>query len=134
VAQEIVAKAIGDVYTPFSWLGYVPFDPSKPRSTAPPDPVAIEVDPAILATYAGTYDMQPTALLQIKFEDSKLWILSIDGSRWDPLYAETETRFFIQGEESYRFEFIRDESGQVRALQLEVQGLELPAAPRTEPE
>lgn len=133
VAQEIVAKAIGDVYTPFGWLGYIPFDPSKPKTPPPPDPIAIEVDPAILATYAGTYDMQPTALFQIKLEDSSLWILSMDGKRWDPLYAETEARFFVKGEESYRFEFIRDESGQVTALRLEFQGIPLPVAPKMEP-
>jgi CubicO group peptidase (beta-lactamase class C family) len=134
VAQEIVEKAIGDVYTPFGWLGYIPFDPSAPRATPPPDPVAIEVDPAILATYAGTYDMQPTTLFQVKFEGGQLWVLSTDGKRWLPLAAETETRFFIQGEEGYRFEFIRDESGRVTALRLELQGLQLPAAPRMEPQ
>jgi len=133
VAQEIVTKAIGDVYTPFGWLGYIPFDPSKPKATPPPEPVAIDVDPAILATYAGTYDMQPTALFQIKFEDGKLWILSMDGSRWDPLLAETETRFFVQGEEAYRFEFIRGESGTVTALRLEYHGIQLPVAPKVEP-
>lgn len=132
VAQEIVEKAIGDVYTPFDWLGYIPFDPSKPKATPPPEPIAIEVDPAILVTYAGTYDMQPTALFQVKFEDGKLWILSMDGKRWDPLYAETETRFFVKGEEAYRFEFIRDEPGQVTALRLEVQGMQLPVAPKVE--
>jgi CubicO group peptidase (beta-lactamase class C family) len=136
VAQEIVAKAIGDVYTPFDWLGYVPFDPSRAKTPPPPDPLAIEVDPAILATYAGSYDMQPTALFQIKLEDGKLWILSIDGTRWDPMYAETETCFFVKGE-AYRFEFIRDESGSVTALRLEIQGILLPAArkmPRSIPE
>jgi hypothetical protein len=132
VIHEILEAAIGDVYTPFDWLGYIPFDPSRPKTTPPPDPVAIEVDPAIVATYAGTYDMQPTALFQIKFEDSQLWILSMDGTRWDPLLAETEARFYVKGQEIYRFEFIRDESGGVTALRLELQGLPLPAAPKVE--
>jgi CubicO group peptidase (beta-lactamase class C family) len=132
VVQEILARAIGDVYTPCGWLGYVPFDPSKPKATPPPDPTIIEVDPAILETYAGTYDMQPTALFQIKFQEDKLWILSKDGKRWDPLCAETETRFLVKGEETYRFEFIRDESGNATALRLELQGFPLPAAPKME--
>jgi len=132
VIHEILEAAIGDVYTPCVWLGYEPFDPSKPKAVPPPDPTIIEVDPAILETYAGTYDMQPTALFQIKFQDDKLWILSRDGTHWDPLCAETEGRFFIKGEETYRFEFIRDESGDVAALRLELQGLPLPAAPRIE--
>jgi D-alanyl-D-alanine-carboxypeptidase/D-alanyl-D-alanine-endopeptidase len=132
VAQEIVAKAIGDVYTPFAWLGYVPFDPSRPKTTPPPDPTIIEVDPAILEEYAGTYDMQPTALVQIKFEDNKLWILSMDGKSWNPLCAETETRFHVKGDEACRFEFIRDELGNVTALRMEYLGILFPAAPKME--
>lgn len=132
VAQEILQKVIGDVYSPFGWLGYVPFDPSRPKTPPPPDPTIIEVAPAILESYAGTYDMQPTALFQIKFKDSKLWILSMDGESWDPLYAETEVRFFVKGNQDYRFEFIRDESGNVTALRLELQGIPLPTAPKRE--
>jgi CubicO group peptidase (beta-lactamase class C family) len=131
-AQEILEKAIGDVYSPLGWLGCVPFDPSKPKTSPPPDPIAIEVAPAILDAYAGTYDLQPTALFQIKFEDSRLWILSMDGRSWDPLYAETEVRFFVKGNQEYRFEFIRDESGNVTALRLEIQGIPFPAAPKME--
>ena len=132
VAQEILEKAIGDLYTPFGWLGYVPFDPSRPKAPPPPDPTGIEVDPAILEAYAGTYDMQPTALFQIKYQDSKLKILSTDGKRWEPLVAETEARFFLKGEETNRFDFLRDESGKVTALRLEIQGIPLPAAPKIE--
>ncbi len=130
VAQEIVAKAIGDVYTPFGWLGYTPFDPSKPKASPPPDPVIIEVDPAILETYAGTYDRQSTALFQIKFEGGQLWIRSRDGKNWDRLYAETETRFLVKEDETYRFEFIRDTSSNVTALRLEIQGIPLLVAPK----
>jgi len=130
VAQEILEKAIGDAYTPFGWLGYIPFDPSKPKASPPPDPVIIEVDPAILETYAGTYDMQPTTLFQIKFEDNKLWILSPDGESWNVLHAETEARFFVKGDETSCFEFIRDTSNHVTALRLEIQGIPLPVAPK----
>jgi CubicO group peptidase (beta-lactamase class C family) len=131
VAQEILERAIGDVYSPFGWLGYVPYDPSTPQAAPLPDPTPIEVDPAILETYAGTYTM-PTALFRIKFEDSKLWILSRDGKHWDPLYAETEERFFVKGEEAYRFAFVRDESGNVTALQLRFQGIPLFTARKKE--
>jgi len=130
VAQEILAKAIGDVYTPFGWLGYIPFDPSKPKATPPPAPAIIAADPAILQTYAGTYDMQSTILFQIKFDGNQLWIRSRDGKSWDRLYAETEARFFVKEDETYRFEFIRDTSGNVTALRLEIQGSPLLVAPK----
>ena len=112
------------------WLGYIPFDPSRPKTTPPPDPIIIEVDPAILETYAGTYNMPATALFQIKFEGSQLWIPSMDGKSWNRLYAETEARFFVKEDETYRFEFIRDTSGNVTALRLEIQGIPLLVAPK----
>ena len=74
--------------------------------------------------------LQPTALVQIKFEDNKLWILSLDGKSWDALCAETEARFFVKEDETYRFEFIRDTSGNVTALRLEIQGIPLPVSPK----
>ncbi len=131
VAQEILEKAVGDVYTPFGWLGYIPFDPSMPKASPPPDPVPIEVDPAILESYAGTYGIQqPIVLIQVKFEDSKLWILSQDGKSWNRLLAKTEARFFIHPDEPYQFEFIREPSGNVIALRLEVLGFPLLVVPK----
>jgi hypothetical protein len=119
------------VYTPFGWLGYIPFDPSKPKASPPPDPVPIEVDPAILKSYAGAYGIQqPIVLIQVKFEDSKLWILSQDGKSWNRLLAKTEARFFIHPDEPYQFEFIREPSGNVIALRLEVLGFPLLVVPK----
>jgi CubicO group peptidase (beta-lactamase class C family) len=133
VIHEILEAAIGDVYTPCGWLRYVPYNPSRPKATPPPDPTPIEVDPAVLETYAGIYDLQQnTPPTQVKFEDGRLWILSMDGERWDPLCAESEARFYVKGQEIYRFEFIRDESGNATALRLELQGFPLPAAPKME--
>ena len=132
VAEEIARKAIGDIYSPFDWLGYVPFDPARGKKTPPPELVAIEVDPAILAEYAGTYDMQPTATFHIKFEDNRLFVQSLDGKSWEPLLAETETRFFVRSQEEYLFNFIRDGAGKVSALQLVYQGIEMPLARKVE--
>jgi CubicO group peptidase (beta-lactamase class C family) len=128
VAAEIAKKAIGDIYTPFDWLGYEPFDPARPKTITPPDLVAIQMDPSILAAYAGTYDMQPTAILQIKVEDDRLFSLSTDGKSWAPLLPETETQFFFQGQDDIRFTFVRDDSGTITALQLEWHGLQMPIA------
>jgi CubicO group peptidase (beta-lactamase class C family) len=132
VAEEIAKKAIGDVYSPYDWLGYVPFDPAREKKLPPTDPVAIDVDPAILAAYAGTYDMQPTAIFQVKFEDNHLFLKSQEGQSWEPLLAETEVNFFVKGQEDYRFIFIRDGAGTVTALQLVYQGMQLPLAKKVE--
>jgi CubicO group peptidase (beta-lactamase class C family) len=132
VAQEIAKKAIGDIYSPYDWLGYVPFDPAGEKKTPPPDPVAIQVDPAILASYAGTYDMQPTAILQVKFEDNGLFLQAQDEKGWEAMFAETETRFFIKGREDYRFIFVEDNSGTVSAIQVVYQGIQMPLAKKVE--
>jgi CubicO group peptidase (beta-lactamase class C family) len=127
VAREIVGKAIGDRYSPFDWLGYIPFDPAKVK-TPPPDPVAIEVAPAILASYTGTYAWIQDGedrLIRVKLEGKQLLIT--DGEDWEPLYAETETRFFLKGDDT-RFLFTRDDSGAVAGLSLVIQGLTLPLA------
>jgi CubicO group peptidase (beta-lactamase class C family) len=132
VAEEIARKAIGDIYSPYDWLGYVPFDPALEKKIPPTDPVAIEVDAEILAAYVGTYDMQPTAIFQVKLEDDGLFIRSQDGQSWAPLLAETETNFFVIGEENYQFIFVRDGTGTVTALQLVLQGIQMPLAKKVE--
>ncbi|HUV90736.1 MAG TPA: serine hydrolase, partial [Anaerolineae bacterium] len=124
VAREIVQAAIGDRHSPFDWLGYVPFDPARVK-TPPPEPVAIDVAPAILQAYVGVYELSADMLLYFKVEDGKLYS-SFDGQQWDPLYAESETRFFAQGDDT-RVVFVKDAAGQVTGLNLEIQGAVLPA-------
>ena len=128
VAEAIAQKAIGDIYSPYDWLGYVPFDPTTEKKIPPPDPVAIQVDPNRLAAYAGTYDMQPMATIQVKFEEQQLFILSRYGQSWQLLLPETEAHFFIQGDEDWRIRFSRDDISTVTALQLTYQGLEFPVS------
>lgn len=123
VAPEIVEKAIGDIYSPFRWLGYVPFDPSE-RKTPPPEPVAIEVDPALLQACAGTYEVMGKTL-SFKVEQDSLFV-SGDGEHWEQLYAESETRFFVQDDDT-RFVFTRDAGGAVTGLSLDIQGIAIPA-------
>lgn len=124
VAREIVQAAIGDIHSPFDWLGYVPFDPAKVK-TPPPEPVAIEVAPAILQAYVGAYELAADTVLHVKVEDGNLYF-SIDGQQWGQALAESETRFFTK-DDSARVMFIKDAAGQVTGLNLEMQGLALSA-------
>jgi len=122
VAREIAQATIGDHYSPFDWLGYVPFDPTKVKAP-PTEPVAIEVDPAILQAYVGAYELSADKLILAKVEDGRLF-LSVDGQSWDKAHAELKTRFFVSGDDM-RVEFIEDDAGQVTGLNLEIQGLVL---------
>jgi len=126
VAREIVAAAIGDNVSPFEWLGYVPFDPSVVR-VAPPTPVAVEVDQAILETYVGAYQLTPDQVIEVALTDEGIVIGA--GGDWLPMAAESETRFFAEVAD-IRITFVRDVDGQVTGLIVEMQGMELPLAKR----
>jgi CubicO group peptidase (beta-lactamase class C family) len=132
IAEEVAKEAIGDNYSPYDWLGYISFDPNNAKKTPPPDPVAVNVDSSILAAYPGTYDMQGTAIFKVKFEDNGLYLQTQDGSAWEPLFAETETHFFIKGQEDYRFLFVEDNPGTVTALQVLYRDIQMPLAKKVE--
>jgi CubicO group peptidase (beta-lactamase class C family) len=63
IAGEIVKKAIGDVYSPFDWLGYVPFNPALEIKTPPRDPVAL-VGPAWLGLVLVSLGLMIVFLLE----------------------------------------------------------------------
>jgi CubicO group peptidase (beta-lactamase class C family) len=129
VASQLVEAAIGDTYSPFDWLGYPAFDPSLVDRTPPPEPVAVDVDPAILARYVGTYEMQQGQPFRVKLEGNALQVQTPDG-QWAPLLAESETRFFIP-ESDYRFVF-ELEQGTVTGLAIHIQDLALPTATKVD--
>ena len=130
VAAQIVEAAIGDTDSPFQWLGYPPFDPSIVDRAPPPEPVAVHVDPAILDSYVGTYEMNPEQRFDVKREGDRLSAQGPDGS-WLTLYAESETRFFVP-ESDYRLVFLLAPGGEVTGVQIEIQGLVLPPAQKVE--
>lgn len=124
IARELAEATIGDAYSPFDWLGYPRYDPETKREP-PPEPVAVEVDAAILESYAGTYNVASIAkTVTVKLEGGQLFI-SDDDTKWVPLMAETETRFFVKGEE-YRLVFVKNENGKVLQMKIEMQGIEIP--------
>ena len=122
VAEEIIKTIIGEDESPFEWLGYEPFDPSKVR-IAPPDPTAIKVDPEILSDYTGEYEFQPGRIFSIKQEQGNL-LISLEKDKWMPALAETETSFFIQ-DSDYKFSFNKDDKGQVTSMIFSLREIEL---------
>lgn len=106
VAREIVAAGIGDNYSPFGWLGYVPFD-QVTRRPPPPRRVPIQVAADVIAPYAGKYQTDDGRLVVfIKTDGARLYV-SEDGDSWDEAYAESETRFFFKGRD-LTLEFQKD--------------------------
>ncbi|MCP4201768.1 MAG: serine hydrolase [bacterium] len=124
IAREMVAAALGDELSPFEWLGYPVFDPSR-RREPPPDPIAIELDNATLERYVGEYAFQGDRRIKVRRIDDGLWISEGDEDPSEML-AESETDFFIIGEDM-RFHFEVTDSGTVDRLLILVEGLQLPA-------
>jgi CubicO group peptidase (beta-lactamase class C family) len=75
---------------------------------------AVKVDPKILASYVGTFELEKGFDLVVTVENSQL-IAQATGQDKFPLYAESETKFFpimFPAE----IEFVKDGSGNVTAL------------------
>jgi hypothetical protein len=92
--------------------------------TPPPEPVAVDVDAAILGTYVGTYEMDSGVQFRTRLQDDQLAIQRPDGE-WTRLSAESETRLYAP-QTDYRFNFEVDAKGAVTGVRLEIQGLALP--------
>ena len=123
VARDIAEKTIGDEYSPFDWLGYPQYDPSM-RREPPPEPVAIDVSPDILKKYVGEYIYLSNRKLFIKMENNQLYS-SDDNKAWIPMYAESESKFFMKVED-VSFTFIKNDDGKVTGFILHAEGIELP--------
>jgi len=124
VAEEIVGAAIGDIYTPFTWLGYEPFDPAM-RRTPPPRPDRVEVTADVLEPYAGKYGISDTETFWIRAEGTRL-LYSGEGEYWDEIIAESTTRFRFRGQDVVLV-FVSGPAGRVLRIDIDYQGLPLSA-------
>ena len=77
-------------------------------------PPQITVDPAILATYQGTYQMRPKFALAIREEAGRLFVRGTGQPEFE-LFAETENRFFIRFVDA-QGTFLRGKDGTVDRL------------------
>jgi hypothetical protein len=74
----------------------------------------ISVSPAILAAYAGTYELRPGFDLVVTLEGNQL-ITQATGQGKLPIFPESETRFFPKVIDA-EIEFFRDVTGSVTSL------------------
>ncbi|MGB8536763.1 MAG: serine hydrolase [Acidobacteriaceae bacterium] len=87
--------------------------------------VAVRIDPKILAQYVGTFELRKGFDLVVTLERGQLMIQAT-GEGKDPLYAETETKFFptvVPAE----IEFVKDVQGTVTHLVLHRNGHDIKA-------
>jgi CubicO group peptidase (beta-lactamase class C family) len=89
-----------------------------------PERVAIAVAPAILIAYPGTYDVQFGFAIVITLEGDQL-MLQATGQPKFPLFAETETRFFLRVVDA-QVDFTRNGQGPVTGMVLHQGGRDIP--------
>lgn len=81
---------------------------------------AIHVEPKILADYAGTYELDKGVDLTITVENGQL-MGQATGQGKTPIYAETETKFFLLAAPT-SLDFVKDDHGKVTSVVLHLYG------------
>jgi D-alanyl-D-alanine-carboxypeptidase/D-alanyl-D-alanine-endopeptidase len=82
------------------------------------------VDPQILATYAGRYEILPTFILTVRSDGGRLYIQATAQAEFE-VYAESETEFFYRVVDA-QVSFARPEGGVARSLTLHQNGKDMP--------
>jgi CubicO group peptidase (beta-lactamase class C family) len=77
----------------------------------PVERTMVKVDPAVLARYVGTYQLEPNFSVVFTLEGSQL-MTQATGQPKFPVYPESETKFFLTVVDA-EVEFVPDEKGQV---------------------
>jgi CubicO group peptidase (beta-lactamase class C family) len=99
LAYEVV-RSIASVY------GWPDFHPITRAS--------VKVDPAILSTYAGVYEIAPTFSITITLENGQL-MEQTNNQRKFPLFPESQSKFFMKVVDA-QLEFFTTDAGQVSHL------------------
>jgi serine-type D-Ala-D-Ala carboxypeptidase/endopeptidase len=77
-------------------------------------PLEVSVDPAILATYEGVYQMAPNLTLSIRAGSGRLFV-RVTGQPEYEMFAESDNRFFLRIDDA-QATFLRDKDGRVDRL------------------
>lgn len=124
IAAEIVEAGIGDVDSPFEWLGYTPFD-SRTKKTPPARPERIVVSAETITPYTGKYRITIGEDFWIKADGERL-LYSGEDEYWDEIFAESKTRFRFRGQD-IALTFVPESDGRVDRIEIEYQGMPMTA-------
>jgi serine-type D-Ala-D-Ala carboxypeptidase/endopeptidase len=92
-------------------IGFRLTNPAYKIAQYPPE---VAVDPGLLATYQGVYEMSPKFALTIRAEDGRLFVRGTGQPEFE-LFAESENRFFMRFVDAQGM-FLRDKDGAVDRL------------------
>lgn len=111
----LAAEIMRSIAAEYGWPDYHP----TVRQT-------VTVDPKILASYVGTFELQPKFSLVFTLEDGHLVLQGTDEPKF-PLFAESDTKFFPTAFDA-EIEFFKDDQGKVTYLVLHQGGHDMKAA------
>jgi len=103
---DAVMRSIASVY------GWPNFHPSVRASVA--------VDPAVLATYVGVYELTPTLSIAITLENGQLMGRATHQQKFQ-MFPESQSKFFLKVADA-QLEFVKGANGQVSHLVLHQDG------------
>jgi D-alanyl-D-alanine-carboxypeptidase/D-alanyl-D-alanine-endopeptidase len=105
-------------------IGFHLLDARVPLTPAPKPRTEIAVDPAVLETYVGVYQLAPTFTLTITREGGSLFGQGTGQPKLQ-LFAEAPTEFFLK-EVDAQITFEKDPTGRVTRLVLHQGGMNIP--------
>lgn len=101
--DTLAAELLNGIAREYGWPGYLP-----------PERVPLPLEPAALASYAGTYEVNAERKLPVLLRGDRLY-LKIENGREFQLYAEAPDRFFI-AEAPVQVRFTRDPQGGIAEM------------------
>lgn len=113
--NQYMNTQFGDNLWAFKLGGTVPPLPAPRAPGPPPLPVVVNVAPAVLNAYAGTYELGPGSSLVVTAENGKLIVQPMGQPVKLELNASSETEFFSVTP-LFRIEFVKDATGAVTHL------------------
>ena len=116
IGVVVLANNTGAAGSSVDDLGMHLLDPRVPLAKPIPKRTRITVDPAILARYAGTYQLAPGFLATVTHEEGRLFVTP-QGQPQHEIFAESERTFFTTIVDAL-FTFDVDDTGPAKAMTL----------------
>jgi hypothetical protein len=105
-------------------IGFHLIDENAALAPQPQPREAIEIDPALLQDFVGTYELGPEFSIAVTAEDGQLFIQASGQQRLEA-FPESETKFFLRQVDA-QISFERSEDGTVTGLVLHQNGQDIP--------
>jgi D-alanyl-D-alanine-carboxypeptidase/D-alanyl-D-alanine-endopeptidase len=99
--------------------------PSLPLLSAPPERKEIQIDPKVLDSYVGRYELAPNFILDITRDDSRLYVQATGQPRFE-LFPSAEHEFFLKVVDA-RLTFTMSAEGRATGVTLHQNGASQPA-------